>query len=201
MGVMNKLMSLINEKSQIMHTDVSKVFTKYGMFQVKMYKQNNQEYLVIMSQNFFEEKAPIFYIHGDDHKCDSLEAFCGCNYPISVALKMIHKDSGLILYSSRELTDIDSLLEKIKAKKLPSSNKNTISRNLKSALKGYRGEYLTIDFILQDLKISNVQLVSDNPNIIFIMQKRGINIINQVTAISFEYGDISINSTLENKTY
>jgi len=189
MGLISKLVSLVNEKSQIKHTGISEVFTKHGMFQAKMYNHNNQEYLIIMSQNFFETKAPIFYIHTDEHACDSLEEFCGYAYPISVALKMIHKDGGLVLYSSRDHEEIDALLAKIHVKKLSADNKITTSTNLKSALKGYRGEYLTIDFILKDLKISNVQLVSDNPNILFIMQQQKIHILKQVPSISFEYGE------------
>lgn len=191
MGVMNKLINFVNEKSQIKHTGITKILTKHGMFQAKMYKHQDQEYIVIMSQNFFEIKAPIFYIHTDKHACDSLEEFCGCSYPISVALKMIHKEGGLILYSSRDLKDIDALLHEMSAKKLVSSNEVVTSRNIKSVLKGYRGEYLTIDFILKDLKMSHVQLVSDNQNIIYIIKQEGISIVNQTSAISFEYGDMN----------
>ena len=193
MGVISKLINFINTRSQIQHTNLTNIMTKHGMFQAKMYKHSNQEYLVILSQNFFKVKAPIFYIHTDKHHCDSLEQFCGCSYPISVALKMLHKDGGLILYSSKEIENIDALLGEIHTTKLPSKNNITTSTNIKSALKGYRGEYLTIDFILKDLNISNVRLVSDNPNILFIMQQRQINILQQVSSISFEYGEQKIN--------
>ena len=65
MGIISSLMGLLNEKSQIKYTTATEVLTKHGMFQSKMYKHNRQEYLVIMSQNFFDTKAPIFYIHTD----------------------------------------------------------------------------------------------------------------------------------------
>lgn len=193
MSVFSSLIGLVNEKSQIKFTTVIKVFTKHGMFQAKMYKHNKQEYLVIMSQNFFDTKVPIFYIHTDEHECNSLEEFCGCSYPISVALQMIYQDGGFILYSSRDLKDIDTLLSEINVKKLSSESKIRTGTNLKSAFKGYRGEYLTIDFILKDLGLSEVQLVSDNQNIMFIIEQQGIKIVKQEASISFGYGD--------NKTY
>jgi len=200
MGIISNLIGLVNEKSKIKYTTPVKILTKHGMFQAKMYRHSNQEYLVIMSLNFFDTKAPIFYIHTDEHECDSLEEFCGCSYPISVALKMIYKDGGFILYSSRDLKDIDILLSEINVKRLSFENKIITGTNLKSALKGYRGEYLTIDYILKDLGLSHVQLVSDNPNIMFIIKQLGIKVVNQVSSIAFGYGNneaYSANETIE----
>jgi GTP cyclohydrolase II len=170
------------------------------MFQAKMYKHNQREYLVILSNNFFECSAPIFYIHSDEHECNSLDEFCGCSYPISVAMKMIYQAGGLILYSSHDLKNIDAFLREINVRKMHSENQVMVDTNFKSALKGYRGEYLTIDFILKNLNISNVQLVSDNPNIIFIMQQSEINILKHTPSISFKYGDnqaLKTNGTIE----
>ena len=200
MSFISKLASLINEKNQIQYLNIDKLLTQYGMFQAKIYKHNKQEYLVIMNLKFFETKAPIFYIHSDAHACNALDEFCDCHYPISVALKMIHQDGGLILYSSQDSQNIDRLLQEIHAKKLQSPSQVMIGTNIKSALKGYRGEFLTIDFILKNLKISNLQLVSDNPKIIFIIKQRGINIVNYTPTISFNYGDnkpYSNNETIE----
>jgi GTP cyclohydrolase II len=200
MDAIKKLIGLINKKSLIKHTNLKIILTQHGMFKAKMYKHNGQEYIVIMSHNFSEIKAPIFYIHTDEHACDSLDEFCGCSYPISVALKMIHKDGGLILYSSNDINNIDALLREMKVQKFQSTSQVMLDTNLTSSFKGYRGEYLTIDFILKDLKISNVQLVSDNPNIIFIIRQRGINIVKQVSSIAFEYGNnksFPVNETIE----
>lgn len=189
MSIFSKLLGLINEKTQIQHRNITSILTKHGMFRIKMYKHNHQDYLAIMSQNFFDVEAPIFYIHSDKHECNSLDEFCGCSYPISVALNMINKDGGLILYSSRDTRDIDALLQEVNTKKLQSQGEIMRATNLSSALKGYKGEYLTIDFILKDLKLSTIQLVSDNPNIMFIMQQRGVQVINQTPTISFSYGE------------
>ena len=200
MSIISNLIGLVNGKSQIKYTTATKILTKHGMFQAKMYKHNNQEYLVIMSQNFFDTKAPIFYIHTDKHACHSLEEFCGCNYPISVALKMIYKDGGFILYSSRDSKDIDTLLREINVKKLSSTNKIRTGTNVKSAFKGYRDEYLTIDYILKDLGLSHVQLLSDNPKILFIIEQLGIKVVNQAPSISFGYGNTkpyNVNETIE----
>jgi len=197
MSIISKFTSYINKKNQIQHTNITNTFTKHGIFQVKIYIHNNQEYLVILSKNFYDLKVPIFYIHNDQHECDSLDEFCGCSYPISVALKMIHNDGGFILYSSRDSNNIDTLLQEINSDKRQLQQKVMTGTNLKSALKGYKGDYLTIDFILKDLKVSHLQLVSDNQNIMFIIQQRGIQIINHTPTISFSYGDSNYDTQSE----
>jgi GTP cyclohydrolase II len=188
MKIMKTVTDLISTSNHIKHSNIVDIFTKYGMYQAKIYEHNNQEYLVIMSKNFFEIEAPILYIHSDKHDCDALDEFCACHYPISVALNMIHNEGGLILYSSQDITAIDSLLSDINAKKLKIDNEVNIGSNLKSLFKGYRGEYLTIDFILKDLKLSQIQLLTDNSNIIFVIQKRAIDIVKHKNSLSFEYG-------------
>ena len=197
MGVMSKIINIISKKNEIKHTNTKTTLTRHGVFETKRYKHKDQEYLAILSKNFFDVIAPIFYIHGNTHDCDALGDFCGCSYPISVALKMIHREGGLILYSSRELGDITRLLEEINAKELHYKHEVMIGENFMGLLKGYKQQELVVDFILKDLKLSNIQLVSDNANIIFIIQQRGIQIMNQTPAISFMYGDTKRNNESE----
>jgi len=188
MGIITKLIKYIDEKTVVEYTEPVDTLTKYGMFKFKTYKYKKQNYLVILSQNFFDVKTPIFYIHSNEHECNSIDEFCGCNYPIGIALKMIHKDGGLILYSNSDDKGIDVLLSEINVRKLQLQNEVLRGRNFKPAILGYKAEYLTIDFILKELKLSNIQLVSDNPNIIFIVERLGIEIIKQAYTISFDYG-------------
>lgn len=188
MGMIDKLIALVNKKNQIMHSKITKIFTKYGVYQAKMYKHDNQEYLTIMSHNFFDVKSPILYIHSDTHECNPLDEQCHCNNQLDAALKMIREDGGLVIYSSSDGRDIDALLREINTRKLQPENEVMIGTNLKSALKGYRGEYLTLDFIFKDLSLASVQLVTNNPNIIFIIEQLGIEITKHSPSVSFGYG-------------
>ena len=200
MSVVQKLIGLFCKNSQIKHTKLTKIFTKHGMYQAKMYSHKQQEYLALMSQNFFEVKNPILYIHSDAHQCNPLDGECGCNNQMDLALATICKDAGLIIYTSKNPKDIDELLEKINTHKLESQNEIKVGINLKYILKAYKGEYLTLDFILKDLKLSMVQLITDNPNVLFIVEALGIRVTKQTPLISFAYGETTSyksNETIE----
>lgn len=197
MGILKRVIDVVSQNSQIEHTKIKNIFTKYGMFQAKMYTNNNQEYLAIMSLNFFNVQSPILYIHSDTHKCNPLDEQCGCNNQVDVALITISKEGGLLIYTSIDGSDIDKLLAELNTRSLESQNETMLGTNFQSALKGYRGEYIALDFIFKDLKLSSIQLVSDNPNIIFIVEQRGITISRQTSMISYSYGETLFASAQE----
>lgn len=192
MSIIQRLIGLVCENSQIKHTKIKKIFTRYGMYQAKMYVHNQQEYIALMSQNFFKVKNPILYIHSDTHQCNPFDGECGCNNQMDLALATISKDPGLIIYTSKNPKDIDELLQKIQTHKLASQNKVMFGINFKYFSKAYKGEYLTLDFILKDLKLSMIQLVTDNPNILFIVEQLGIKVSKQTPLISFAYGETKL---------
>ena len=200
MGLIQKLIASVCNRCQIEHTNVESIFTKYGMCLVNMYMYNQQEYLVIMSKNFFDLKTPILYIHSDTHQCNPLSGLCSCNNQVDVAIAPIIKDGGILIYCSIDSTGIDNMLRKINIEKKELPSEVLKGTNLKSALKGYRGEFLTIDFILKNLSLSNVELVTNNPSIIYIVEQLGITITELVPSISFVYGNAqssSANETIE----
>ena len=145
-------------------------------------------------------KNPILYIHSDTHQCNISDEHCGCNNQMDVALSTISKDGGLVIFTSKDAKAIDILLRDMNTRKLESQNKVMIGVNFKYFLKGYKGEYLTLDFILKDLKLSIVQLITDNQNIMFIVETLGIKVTKQTPLISFSYGEskaYSSNETIE----
>jgi len=197
MNILKKIIGAVSKNSQVEHTKIKNIFTKYGIYQAKMYTNNNQEYLAIMSPNFFNLDNPILYIHSDTHQCDPLDEQCGCNNHVDLALTTISREGGLLIYTSKENADIDNLLYKLNTRALESQNTIMFGRNYKSALKGYRGEYIALDFILKDLKLSQVQLITESPNVIYIVEQLGIIISRQSPFISYSYGNSALNNTNE----
>ena len=189
MTIFNLLSALVPQYSQIRHTKIKNIFTKHGLFQAKVYINNNQEYLSIMSLNCFEVEEPIIYIHSDTHQCDPLDQECGCHHQIDLALPTLSKEGGLLIYTSEQKEDIDILLNKLNTRASKTDSKITLSTNYRSALKGYRGANLTFDFILKELKLSKVQLVTNNPNVTDIVEQLGINVSRRTPMISYRYGD------------
>lgn len=200
MGVIKNIIGAFSQNSQVEHTKIVKILTKYGMYQAKLYTNNNQEYLAIMSLNFFDVVSPIVYIHSDTHQCAPFDEECGCHNQVDLMLNTMHRENGLLIYTSKSSNDIDNLLDQLKTRRLDTQTQVLRGTNYKSALKGYRGEYIALDFILKDLKLSMLQLISDNANVVFIVEQLGIRITKQSSLLSYGYGDgvaSSANETIE----
>lgn len=186
--MIRKLANLFNTKNKITHSDITAVFTRFGRYKIKAYSDDKEEYLAIMSENFFNLDEPIVYIHSDAHTCfsNSDETYFFTN-KMEVALKMIHKFGGLIIYYSGEERSIDGLLQELNTRKLE-SDKNVIYTNNINLDERLEIVYPSMAFMLQDLKLSNIKLISNNFNIIHDIKQLGIRIIKHETSVSFKYG-------------
>jgi GTP cyclohydrolase II len=192
MSILQRLVNLIPKKAVIKHSKVTNISTKFGMFQMQAYKDGEYEYLVMMSRKFFTMENPIVYIHPKSHQCDPYdEQGCGCNSynQIDIAMKMIYKAGGMIVYYTNQNEEIDSLLLDIKARKLNSKPDSISKATVKYGVNLYKKEYYVLGFILKNLKLSTIQLISDNPNIVEIVQRFGITISKKISTITFDYGE------------
>lgn len=133
MELLKKIIAQVYQKNPIQHSDIMELFTKYGIYHAKMYKDGNQEYLALMSQNFFDLKTPIVYIHSDTYSCEHLS-----NSQLDLAIKMIGKEHGLFIYYSKEDNKIDALLKGINTRKLQTKTDKKYKTGAKAGLKAYK---------------------------------------------------------------
>ena len=189
MNILNKINNFIYTKNEIIHSEVTTVFTKYGKFKMKAYKDDYQEYIAMMNQNFFDLKRPIVYIHFDVHHCDmDQEMSCYCANQVELALKMIQKSGGLVIYASREDASIDNLLEDINTRRLDEGNGTRNNSKIKFSVKEEIA-YPSLAFILSDLKLKSVKLITNDAKVINIVELLDINIFKIEANISFAYGE------------
>ncbi|CAA6807663.1 MAG: GTP cyclohydrolase II [uncultured Sulfurovum sp.] len=189
MNIFKKINNYVDTKNEIIHSEMATVFTKYGKFQMKAYKDDHQEYIAIMNQKFFDLERPVVYIHFDvQHSEMDHDMHCYCANQVELALKMIQKSGGLVIYSSREDASIDNLLEDINTRRLDEGNairgKSKIKFSVKETI-----VYPSLAFILSDLKLSNVNLITNDEKVIDIVELLGINILRIEPNISFDYGN------------
>lgn len=154
------------------------LFTKYGIFQAKHYHDHTYYYLVMMHHTSLHQKRPIVYIHSQTHHT---------NHQIDIALKLIRKEGGAIIYYTKEESEIDNLLEVLKAHKL-SSEENLMTKTApKPLFTSYPQAYQTIGFILKNLSFSKLQLVSHDSTLETVINALDIEVVNKDSMIRFTY--------------
>jgi len=192
-SIVSELAHFFYGKNLIRHSKIRNIFTKYGIFKAKVYKDGRQEYLVIMSRDLFELETPIVYIYNETHVCDPLDdEMCYCNHQIDVALKMIRKEGGVVVYYSADVRNIDGLLQEINARKLQAKDDAMMKTKVKPVLKMHKREYQSIGFIFNDLNLSSIKLVTNDINVVHIAQQLELDIVKRASYIAFEYGEQKI---------
>lgn len=190
MRIMQELIHHFYQKNLIIHSQLKNIFTKYGSFQAKIYKDGHHEYLVIMSRNFFELTAPIVYIYSESHDCNVIDhETCYCNHQIDIALKMIRKNGGVIVYYSRDVRSIDGLLKELCVREIDTISNVMTKEKIKLDLKMDQREFQSIGFIFKDLKILSMKLIAHDINVVHVSQKLNIEIIKRISHITFDYGE------------
>lgn len=108
---------------------------------------------------------------------------CDCNNQLDLALNLIANQGGLVIYHRQEGRNI-GLVNKVNAYHLQDKGYNTIEANLKLGFKEDERDYSAIEFILKDLGIKKVKLITNNPQKLDFLQKNGIEIIERIPSIT-----------------
>jgi len=186
MSIIEKFLSLVYERNPIIYSKITNLSTRHGLFQVQAYRDKNEQYLAIMSRDFFELDTPIVYIHSNFHiHNDPNSNIRYANNEINAILKMISREGGVIIYHNQ---DIDGLLKSINARKLENEQNTMTKGKIPLSLKFHSREYQVLGFILKNLKLSSIQLISFDINLTVMIEQLGIDIIKRAEAISFGYG-------------
>lgn len=171
-------------KNPITQSNISNLPTKYGKFKVKAYRDKEQEHLAIMSQNFSDLDEPFVRIHSECLTGDTIGSLkCDCSNQLDLALELIGKNGGLVIYHRQEGRNI-GLVNKINAYNLQDKGYDTIEANLKLGFKEDEREYSAIGYILEDLKVKNMKLITNNPEKINFIKSLGIEIVERIPAVT-----------------
>ena len=158
--------------------------TKYGKFTIRVYKQNNQEHLVLMSENFKELETPYVRVHSECLTGDTFGSLkCDCQNQLKLALKFIGKNGGLIIYHRQEGRNI-GLLNKVNAYALQDQGRDTIEANLELGFGEDDRDYSVVKEIFEDLQLKNIKLITNNPQKIDFLSNIGVNIVERIPAIT-----------------
>ena len=168
----------------IIQSNIANLPTKHGKFNIKAYKDGNQEHLAIMSENFRKLDIPYVRVHSECLTGDTLGSLkCDCQNQLNLALDFISKEGGLVIYHRQEGRNI-GLLNKVNAYCLQDQGRNTIEANVELGFKEDERDYRIVEHILKDLGIKNIKLITNNPKKIEYIQNIGVNIVERIPAIT-----------------
>lgn len=172
------------QSDTIIQSNIANLPTRYGTFHIKAYKHRDQEHLAIMSQDFSTLEDPIVRIHSECLTGDALGSLkCDCNNQLHLALKLISKEGGMVIYHRQEGRNI-GLVNKVNAYQLQDQGYNTIEANEKLGFEADERDYHAIGFILKDLEVTRLRLVTNNPTKVRYIESLDINIIQRIPAIT-----------------
>lgn len=138
--------------------------TKHGAFKVMAFKEGFKEHLAIYTANLGQ--TPLVRIHSECLTGDTLGSLkCDCGEQLQRALDLINtnKNGGAVLYLRQEGRNI-GLLNKINAYALQDTGLDTIQANHQLGFKADERSYEIAVFMLKTLKISQLELLTNNPN-------------------------------------
>lgn len=168
----------------IVESKVANLPTRYGKFNVKAYKDGSQEHLVIMSKDFSSINVPLVRIHSECLTGDTIGSLkCDCSNQLDLALELISKEGGLVIYHRQEGRNI-GLVNKMNAYNLQDQGFNTVEANLKLGFKEDERDYTAVLHILKDLGLKEIKLITNNPRKIKFIENSDIKIAQRIPAIT-----------------
>jgi len=167
-----------------------------GDFRVTSYSESDDDrmpHLVIMHPNVNFDDTPLVRVHSECFTGDLLGSKrCDCGEQLHRALELVHKEKGILLYLRQEGRGI-GLTNKLKAYNLQDNGLNTIDANHQLGFDADARTYDIATYILNDLGVRKIRLLTNNPRKVESLKKGGIEIIERVS--------IQIVPTKDNKDY
>lgn len=168
----------INTEIKCMCTTV--LPTPWGLFNQSIYHDSvGKEHVLMSLGSFSGGDIPLVRIHSECLTGDVFESLrCDCGTQLKQSLRLIGQEgAGILIYLRQEGRGI-GLTEKIKAYALQDQGLDTVEAN---HILGHATDirrYEVAIKILQDLRVTTVRLLTNNPSKIDYLKKHSINVIH-----------------------
>jgi GTP cyclohydrolase II len=142
-----------------------------------------KEEAVALVMGDIHASAPLVRIHSQCLTGDVFHSMrCDCRQQLELALSMIGKaGAGILLYEQQEGRGI-GLMAKLQAYELQDKGFDTVEANVELGYDNDYREYKLPAEMLRQLGVSQVRLISNNPDKVAALEKAGIKVVERVPA-------------------
>ena len=170
--------------------------TKWGRFKMLTFGEDKNQYsphIVLVSEGFSPGQPTLIRIHSECLTGDIFSSLrCDCGEQLHLALEMLAKQGGVLIYLRQEGRGI-GISHKLDAYQLQDRGYNTLEANIHLGFEPDGRDYDAAVQILHELGIHEVRLLTNNPDKIDALSKKGIVIVERIALFSEEH--------MENKEY
>ncbi len=166
-----------------MERNWTKIVTRFGIFNTTYKKVENQECVLLWTDNIQEHKRPLLRLHSSCLFSESFSALdCDCSLQLDESLSLLSREGGVLVYLYQEGRG-QGLDRKIKAMEI--QREQGLDTHDAFQKLGYELDPRTYNFgieALLELGISkNVRLISNNPRKQRQLEDAGFNVIERVS--------------------
>ncbi len=180
------------DKLHIERKVCARIPTPVGEFQLCIYTDNvdEKEHLALVMGDVQDKYGVLVRVHSECFTGDVLGSRrCDCGEQLQEAMRLISEaGSGVIVYLRQEGRGI-GLVDKLKAYNLQDQGYDTVDANLALGHEADERDYSIAAYIIRDLGVRSVRLLTNNPEKIMRLRELGIPVSERVAIETTVYAD------------
>lgn len=175
----------IAQSSPVLFEVETTVPTTHGTFTIRAYRDRNTgaDHVAILAGDVTGPGA-VVRVHSE---CLTGEAFgslkCECGPQLDTALDAVQRHGGVVIYLRGHEGRGIGLINKLRAYRLQEDGLDTLDANLALGLPADARNYLAATAILQDLGLSSIRLLTNNPEKVRQLEEYGVTVSERVPLV------------------
>ncbi len=164
--------------------------TAYGEFTLHTYAnaETGEHHLALVMGDVTSAEAPLVRLHSECLTGDVLHSLrCDCGDQLDASLaKIAEEGRGIVVYLRQEGRGI-GLVNKMRAYRLQEQGFDTVEANIHLGFAADERDYGIAAFILSDLGVNEVKLLTNNPEKVDGLQENGISVSERLPVVTKLY--------------